>query len=91
MDRLMKQCLWMKVIHVPSRMRTHFVLMGNYLFLCSEFLLVLSDSMQYTLTKEDVGRHLKFVYTPVNLEGLLNSQALAMTYPLLVCKNIILH
>lgn len=67
--------------------------MGNYLFLCSEFLLVLSDSMQYTLSKEDVGRHLKFVYTPVNLEGMLNSQAqaLAMTCPLLVCKNIILH
>jgi hypothetical protein len=51
-------------------MKTHFVLMVNYLFICSEFLLVLSDSMEYTLTKEDVGRHLKFVYIPVNLEGL---------------------
>jgi hypothetical protein len=51
-------------------MKTHSVLMVNYLFICSEFLLVLSDSMEYTLTKEDVGRHLKFVYIPVNLEGL---------------------
>jgi hypothetical protein len=69
------------------------VLMGNYLFVCSEFLLVLSDSMEYTLTKEDVGRHLKFVYTPVNLEGLLNWHALPVTCLLLVgtklfCTNI---
>ena len=65
---------------------TYFVLMGNYLFVFSEFLLVLSDSMEYTLTKDDVGKHIKFVYTPVNLEGLLNWQwqALAVTCLLLV-------
>jgi hypothetical protein len=39
---------------------------------CSEFLLVLSNSTEYTVTKEDVGSRLKFVYTPVNLEGLFN-------------------
>lgn len=44
-----------------------------------EFLLVLSDSMEYTLTKEDVGRHLKFVYTPVNLEGQEGESACAVT------------
>ncbi|CAN6203007.1 unnamed protein product [Urochloa humidicola] len=44
-----------------------------------EFLLVLSDSMEYTLTKEDVGRHLKFVYTPVNLEGEEGESACALT------------
>ncbi|RLN34629.1 hypothetical protein C2845_PM03G19820 [Panicum miliaceum] len=44
-----------------------------------EFLLVLSDSMEYTLTKEDVGRHLKFVYTPVNLEGQEGESACALT------------
>jgi hypothetical protein len=70
---------------------THFMLMGNYLFVCSEFLLVLSDSIEYTLTKEDVGRHLKFVYTPVNLEGLLNWQALAVTCLLLVGTKVIFH
>ena len=71
---------------------TYFVLMGNYLFVFSEFLLVLSDSMEYTLTKDDVGKHIKFVYTPVNLEGLLNWQALAVTCLLLrtklFCTNI---
>ncbi|OEL27617.1 187-kDa microtubule-associated protein AIR9 [Dichanthelium oligosanthes] len=44
-----------------------------------EFLLVLSDSMEYTLTKEDVGRHIKFVYTPVNLEGQEGESACAVT------------
>ncbi|WVZ61871.1 hypothetical protein U9M48_011679 [Paspalum notatum var. saurae] len=44
-----------------------------------EFLLVLSDSMEYTVTKEDVGRHLKFVYTPVNLEGQEGEPACVIT------------
>ncbi|KAF8714070.1 hypothetical protein HU200_028066 [Digitaria exilis] len=44
-----------------------------------EFLLVLSDSVEYTLTEEDVGRHLKFVYTPVNLEGEEGESAGALT------------
>lgn len=48
---------------------------------CSEFLLVLSNSTQYTLTKEDVGWCLKFVYIPINLEGPFNC-------PLLVCIDI---
>ncbi|KAJ1287736.1 hypothetical protein BS78_02G033400 [Paspalum vaginatum] len=44
-----------------------------------EFLIVLSDSMEYTLTKEDVGRQLKFVYTPVNLEGQEGEPACVIT------------
>lgn len=58
-----------------------------YLFICTEILIVLSGSMEYTLTKEAVGRHLKFVYTPANLQGLLNSQALVMTCILLIYKK----
>ncbi|KAL0442455.1 UNVERIFIED_CONTAM: microtubule-associated protein AIR9 [Sesamum latifolium] len=34
-----------------------------------EFTLVLMGTNEYTLTKEDVGRRLTFVYTPVNFEG----------------------
>ncbi|KAL6991640.1 187-kDa microtubule-associated protein air9, partial [Sarracenia purpurea var. burkii] len=34
-----------------------------------DFLLVSTGSIDYTLTKEDVGRRLAFVYIPVNLEG----------------------
>ncbi|KAK4399410.1 microtubule-associated protein AIR9 [Sesamum angolense] len=34
-----------------------------------EFTLVLTGTNEYTLTKEDVGRRLTFVYTPVNFEG----------------------
>jgi hypothetical protein len=44
-----------------------------------EFLLVLSNSTEYTLTKEDVGRPLKFVYVPINLEGQEGEAAYAMT------------
>ncbi|KAL5197898.1 hypothetical protein ABZP36_001410 [Zizania latifolia] len=44
-----------------------------------EFLLVLSNSTEYTLTKEDVGRRLKFVYTPINLEGQEGETSYAMT------------
>ncbi|KAL0398272.1 UNVERIFIED_CONTAM: microtubule-associated protein AIR9 [Sesamum radiatum] len=34
-----------------------------------EFTLVLTGTNEYTLTKEDVGQRLTFVYTPVNFEG----------------------
>ncbi|KAK4440224.1 microtubule-associated protein AIR9 [Sesamum alatum] len=34
-----------------------------------EFTLVLTGTNEYTLTKEDVGRRLTFVYIPVNFEG----------------------
>ncbi|KAG8385218.1 hypothetical protein BUALT_Bualt03G0019300 [Buddleja alternifolia] len=34
-----------------------------------EFTLVLTGTNEYALTKEDVGRQLAFVYTPVNFEG----------------------
>ncbi|KAH7661175.1 Leucine rich repeat proteins some proteins containing F-box protein [Dioscorea alata] len=34
-----------------------------------DFLLASSGSMEYTLTKEDVGRRMAFVYIPINLEG----------------------
>lgn len=44
-----------------------------------EFLLVLSNSTEYTVTKEDVGSRLKFVYTPVNLEGQEGEAACATT------------
>uniref|UniRef100_A0A453BMY7 Ig-like domain-containing protein n=1 Tax=Aegilops tauschii subsp. strangulata TaxID=200361 RepID=A0A453BMY7_AEGTS len=43
------------------------------------FLLVLSNSTQYTLIKEDVGWCLKFVYTPINLEGQEGEAAFAIT------------
>lgn len=35
--------------------------------------------MEYTLTKDDVGRHIKFVYTPVNLEGQEGESACTLT------------
>ncbi|XWS55352.1 hypothetical protein CRYUN_Cryun10bG0167200 [Craigia yunnanensis] len=34
-----------------------------------DFLLVTSGSSEYTLTKEDVGRRLAFIYIPINFEG----------------------
>lgn len=37
----------------------------------SEFLVASSGTTEYTLTKRDVGRRLKFIYIPFNLEGLL--------------------
>ncbi|CAM0905321.1 unnamed protein product [Alopecurus aequalis] len=43
------------------------------------FLLVLTNSTEYTLTKEDVDWRLKFVYTPVNLEGQEGETACAIT------------
>jgi hypothetical protein len=35
-----------------------------------DFLLLSTGTSEYTLTKEDVGRHLAFVYIPTNFEGL---------------------
>lgn len=35
-----------------------------------DFMLVSSGTPEYTLTKEDVGQCLAFVYIPINLEGL---------------------
>ncbi|KAJ9163220.1 hypothetical protein P3X46_022912 [Hevea brasiliensis] len=34
-----------------------------------DFLLVSTGTSEYTLTKEDVGRHIAFVYIPINFEG----------------------
>ncbi|RVW39510.1 microtubule-associated protein AIR9 [Vitis vinifera] len=34
-----------------------------------DFVLVSSGTAEYTLTKEDVGRRLAFVYVPMNFEG----------------------
>ncbi|KAF2317878.1 hypothetical protein GH714_041198 [Hevea brasiliensis] len=34
-----------------------------------DFLLVSAGTSEYTLTKEDVGRHIAFVYIPINFEG----------------------
>lgn len=36
---------------------------------CREFVLVSTGTSEYTLTKEDVGRQLAFVYIPINFEG----------------------
>nr|XP_010905429.1 187-kDa microtubule-associated protein AIR9 isoform X2 [Elaeis guineensis] len=43
------------------------------------FILLSSGTIEYTLTKEDVGRRLKFVYIPMNLEGQEGESASAMT------------
>ncbi|XWS40436.1 hypothetical protein CRYUN_Cryun18bG0140100 [Craigia yunnanensis] len=34
-----------------------------------DFFLVTTGTSEYTLTKEDVGRHLAFIYIPINFEG----------------------
>ena len=34
-----------------------------------DFMLVSTGTSEYTLTKEDVGRRLAFVYIPINFEG----------------------
>lgn len=36
---------------------------------CREFELFLTGTTEYTLTKEDVGRRIAFVYIPINFEG----------------------
>ncbi|KAG1348232.1 putative 187-kDa microtubule-associated protein AIR9 [Cocos nucifera] len=45
----------------------------------SNFILLSAGTIEYTLTKEDVGRRLKFVYIPINLEGQEGESASAMT------------
>ncbi|XP_038970512.1 187-kDa microtubule-associated protein AIR9-like [Phoenix dactylifera] len=45
----------------------------------SNFILLSSGAFEYTLIKEDVGRRLKFVYIPINLEGQEGESASAMT------------
>lgn len=35
-----------------------------------DFLIVSTGTSEFTLTKEDVGRRLAFVYIPTNFEGL---------------------
>lgn len=42
-----------------------------FCLLCRESMLVLMGTNEYSLTKEDVGRRLAFVYIPVNFEGKL--------------------
>lgn len=44
-----------------------------------EFILVSRGAEEYTLTEEDVGRRMVFVYTPVNLEGQEGTSATAIT------------
>lgn len=38
-------------------------------FLDRDFVLVSTGTSEYTLTKEDVGHRLAFVYIPINFEG----------------------
>ncbi|XP_072951631.1 187-kDa microtubule-associated protein AIR9-like [Typha angustifolia] len=45
----------------------------------SEFLLASSGTTEYAVTEEDVGRHVKFVYIPVNSEGQEGKSASVMT------------
>ncbi|XP_010923670.1 187-kDa microtubule-associated protein AIR9 isoform X1 [Elaeis guineensis] len=45
----------------------------------SKFILLSSGTTEYTLTKEDVGRRITFLYIPVNLEGQEGASASAMT------------
>jgi len=40
--------------------------------LCRDFLLVSAGTSDYTLTKEDVGCCLTFVYKPINPEGMVS-------------------
>lgn len=40
-------------------------------FIGRDFVLVSSGTAEYTLTKEDVGQRLAFVYVPMNFEGML--------------------
>lgn len=40
--------------------------------ICRDFLLVSAGTSEYTLTKEDVGCCLAFVYIPINFEGLVS-------------------
>ncbi|XP_020096671.1 187-kDa microtubule-associated protein AIR9 isoform X2 [Ananas comosus] len=44
-----------------------------------EFLVASSGTTEYTLTKRDVGRRLKFIYIPFNLEGQEGESASVMT------------
>ena len=36
---------------------------------CREFKLISRGTPEYTVTKEDVGLRLMFIYTPINAEG----------------------
>ncbi|XP_038987888.1 187-kDa microtubule-associated protein AIR9 isoform X2 [Phoenix dactylifera] len=45
----------------------------------SNFILLSRGTTEYTLTKEDVGRRITFVYIPVNLEGQEGASLSAMT------------
>ncbi|KAL6880549.1 hypothetical protein ACP4OV_012114 [Aristida adscensionis] len=44
-----------------------------------EFVLVLANCTEYTLNKQDVGRRIKFVYVPINIEGQEGESACAIT------------
>lgn len=48
--------------------------------ICRDFLLVSAGTSDYTLTKEDVGCCLAFVYIPINFEGLV-SELTQSVYP----------
>lgn len=50
-------------------------------FVGRDFLLVSTGTSEYTLTKEDVGRVLAFIYIPINFEG--------MSTAFLNCSNVL--
>jgi hypothetical protein len=52
-------------------------------FVGRDFLLVSTGTSEYTLTKEDVGQVLAFIYIPINFEG--------MSTAFLYCGNVSVH
>ena len=64
--------LWKRLIfylycYVLQVSYLHPIIIG---FVGRDFLLVSSGTSEYTLTKEDVGRVLAFIYIPINFEGM---------------------
>lgn len=53
-----------------------------------EFVLVSSGMNEYTLTKEDVGCCLAFVYVPVNFEGLIFCNLIPSSFTVHEHRNI---
>ena len=53
-----------------------------------DFLLVTSGTSEYTLTKEDVGRRLAFIYIPINFEGMSTSPLFEVLHACLPSSNL---
>lgn len=57
------------LICIVQVLRPYKLSLLSFYFLFRERMLVLMGTNEYSLTKEDVGRRLAFVYIPVNFEG----------------------